>query len=58
MNWLNSFFAFNTNAISNIAYIVQSNIWFLPLIIGNIGVIFLNIRTEIDLAVSEEQNII
>ena len=58
MNWLNSFFAFNTNAISNIIYIIQSNIWFIPLIVGNIGVILLNVRAEIDMAVSEEQNII
>lgn len=53
-----TFLAFNQNAISNIVYIIQSNAWFVLILFGVTGTIALNLKAEIDLAVSEEQNII
>ena len=58
MDTLMAFLAFNQNAISNIVYIIQSNAWFVLILFGVTGTIALNLKAEIDLAVSEEQNII
>lgn len=58
MDTLMTFLAFNQNAISNIVYIIQSNAWFVLILFGVTGTIALNLKAEIDLAVSEEQNII
>lgn len=55
---LSSFLAFHVNAVSNFAYMVTSNLWFLLLIIGVVGTIALNLKEEIDVSVREEQNII
>ena len=55
---LNSFLAFHVNAVSNFAYMVTSNLWFLLLIIGVVGTIALNLKEEIDVSVREEQNLI
>ena len=53
-----SFVAFHVNAVSNFAWMVSSNWWFLLLIIGVVGTIALNLKEEIDVSVREEQNII
>lgn len=58
MDTLMTFLAFNQNAISNTVYIIQSNAWFVLILFGVTGTIALNLKAEIDLAVSEEQNII
>ena len=50
---LNSFLAFHVNAVSNFAYMVTSNLWFLLLIIGVVGTIALNLKEEIDVSVRE-----
>lgn len=58
MDMWTSFLAFNKNAISNIIFVIQSNYWFVLMLMGVIGTIALNMKAEIDRAVSDEQNII
>ena len=53
-----SFLAFHLNAVNNILYILQSNYWFILMLIGVLGSVVLNLKADIDSAVSEEQNII
>lgn len=55
---MNSFIAFNINAVNNFIYILTSNLWFFLIIIGVIGTIALQLKEEIDDSVREEQNII
>lgn len=55
---MESFLAFNQNALSNFAYMLTSNFWFSFLLIGVIGTIILYLKEEVDTAVHEEQNII
>ena len=55
---LKSFVAFNVNAISNLIYVLTSNVWMFLLIAGVIGTIFFLLKEEVDTAVREEQNII
>lgn len=57
-NLMESFLAFNQNALSNFAYMLTSNFWFSFLLIGVIGTIILYLKEEVDTAVHEEQNII
>ena len=55
---LESFKAFNLNAINYFIYTLTSNFWFFLIIIGLIGTIILMLKEEIDTAIREEQNII
>lgn len=55
---LESFYAFNNNAVSNLLYVIQTNSWFVLLLLGVLGIISLNMKAEIDMAVNEEQNVI
>lgn len=55
---MKSFIAFNINAVSNFLYILSSNLFFILLIIGVVGTIFLLLKDEIDESVREEQNIL
>lgn len=55
---MNSFIAFNINAVNNFIYILTSNLWFFLIIIGVVGTIALQLKEEIDDSVREEQNII
>ena len=58
LNMLESFYAFNNNAVSNLLYVIQTNSWFVLLLLGVLGIISLNMKAEIDMAVNEEQNVI
>ena len=55
---MDSFFAFNINAVNNFLYMISSNLWFFLIIFGAIGTIILLLKEEVDTAVREEQNII
>lgn len=55
---MDSFFAFNINAVNNFLYMISSNLWFFLIIFGAIGTIVLLLKEEVDTAVREEQNII
>lgn len=55
---MDSFTAFNINAVNNFIYMLTSNLWFFLIIIGVIGTIILQLKEEVDTAVREEQNII
>ena len=52
---LNSFLAFHVNAVSNFAYMVTSNLWFILLIIGVVGTIALNLKEEICVSLRKDQ---
>ena len=55
---LESFLAFNQNALSNFAYMMKSNLWLSLMLVGVIGTIVLLMKEEVDTAVHEEQNIV
>lgn len=55
---MESFKAFNINAVNHFIYMITANIWFCLIIIGVIGIIFLQLKDEMDSSVREEQNII
>ena len=55
---MDSFVAFNINAVNNFIYMLTSNLWFFLIIIGVVGTIILQLKEEVDTAVREEQNII
>jgi len=55
---LNSFYAFNVNGISFLIYMITSNFFLFLLVIGMMGTIILQLKSEMDLAVRDEQNII
>lgn len=52
------FIAFNVNAVSNFLYLLQSNGFFILLLISVVGTIVLMLKEEVDTSVREEQNII
>lgn len=55
---INDFFAFNINGINNILYLLQTNLSFIIILIGVIGIAFLRLKYEVDMAVNEEENIL
>ena len=55
---LDSFVAFNVNAVNNFMYMLTSNLSFFLIIGGVIGTIVLQLKEEVDTTVREEQNII
>jgi len=55
---LESFKAFNINAVSNFLYLITSNYWFLLLIAGVIGVIVLSLKEEIDTSYDDSQSVL
>lgn len=55
---LNSFVAFNVNAVNNFIYMLTSNLSFFLIVGGVIGTIVLQLKEEVDISVREEQNII
>lgn len=55
---LDSFLAFNYNAVSYFIYMLTSNFWMFLLLIGMIGTIILQLKEEVDTSIREEQNII
>lgn len=54
---LESFAAFNRNAFSSLAYIMQTNLWIILSIAGAAAIVVMNIREEVEDYVSEERNI-
>ena len=55
---LESFIAFNQNAVSNFLYVLSANSYFILLLVGVIGTIALYLKEDVDTAVYEEQNMI
>lgn len=55
---LDSFVAFNVNAVSHFIYLLTDNLFLLLLIASVAGTIILNLKDEIDNSVREEQNVI
>ena len=55
---LRSLIAFHINGVSNFTYLITSNIWFALLFAGLIGTIFLNLKSQVDSSIGEEQRII
>ena len=53
-----SFLAFNQNAVSNFIYLMTSNVWFMLLLIGMAGTVFLQLKDEIDKSVNDTQRIL
>ena len=57
-NVLNDFLAFNINGINNIIYLLQTNLSFILILIGVIGIAAMRLKYEVDMAVNEEENIL
>lgn len=55
---LDSFLAFNVNAVSHFIYLLTDNLFLLLLIASVIGTILLKLKDEIDSSIREEQNVI
>lgn len=55
---LESFLAFNQNAVSNFLYLLSSNSVLFLLIIGVLGTIFLKLKEEYDVAANDKHSII
>ena len=55
---LESFLAFNQNAVSNFLYLLSSNSFLFLLIIGVLGTIFLKLKEEYDVAANDKHSII
>lgn len=55
---LESFLAFNKNAVSNFLYLVSSNSFVFMLIFGVISTIILRLKEEYDIAAGEKHSII
>lgn len=55
---MESFLAFNYNALTNFAYLIKSNIWLVLMIAALAATVVLKLKEEVDTAVNEEQNIL
>ena len=55
---LYSFVTFNINAASNLVYLVKTNTWFLLIAFGAITSAIMYLKTEVDVSVFEEQQIL
>lgn len=55
---LESFKAFNENAVYSLLYIMQNNVWFIVIAIAAFASIFMMLKEELNYSVNEEQNII
>lgn len=55
---LDSFIAFNQNALNSLLYIMQQNIWFVVIALCAVSSTAMLLRQEMNYSVSEEQNII
>ena len=55
---IESFWAFNYNALTNILYLFKSNLWIILLAVSMLASIILRLKEEVDTSVNEEQNII
>lgn len=58
MSVLHDLFAFHLNGIHNILYLLQTNLSFILILIGVIGIAFLRLKYEVDMSVNEEENIL
>lgn len=54
---IQSFIAFNKNAINNFIYTFSSNTWFIIITICAVAFVALNLRSALEEYVTEEQNI-
>ena len=57
-NIIDAFAAFNANGISYLAYTIMNNLWFILIAAGAICSITLSLKEEIQLTVTEEQQIL
>lgn len=55
---MESFKAFNENAVYSLLYIMQNNVWFIVIAIAAFASIFMMLKEELNYSVNEEQNII
>ena len=55
---LKSLEAFNTNAISYLAYAITTNLWFILLAAGALVSIILYLKEEISVTVRDEQQVL
>lgn len=55
---LYSFVTFNINAAANLAYLVRTNTWFLLIAAGAIASALMYLKSEVDVSVFEEQQIL
>lgn len=54
---IQSFIAFNRNAVNNFIYTFSSNTWFIIITICAVAFVALNLRDALEDYVTEEQNI-
>lgn len=55
---LDSFLAFNENALAYLAYVISSNLWYLLIIASAIACIVISLKEEVIVTVREEQQIL